>query len=183
MKLFSHAILILALILSLGCGTKQPTESESEAILTIEDLLVKNNEITGWSYSGVSWVANNISELTEYINGMAEIYQRHGFEEGAQQSYAGTIDSGSLTLQLIVYNMGNESNAKEMYDEPDLGLSGANAWSGGAGTESHYVRYGGISQVMTFYKSTYFVYLQINYDTEESLNILKQFALNVDGKI
>jgi hypothetical protein len=181
MKLFSPAILIFVIILSSGCDNEQLTEGE--IILSIEDLLVRNNEITGWSYSGFSWVANNISELTEYINGMAEIYQRHGFEEGAQQSYTGTIDNSSRTLQLMIYNMGSESNAQEMYDEPDLGLSGATIWFDGAGTESHYVRYGGLSQVMTFYNSAYFVYLQIDYDSEESLNVLKQFALNVDGKI
>lgn len=172
--------LMLVVMLSMGCSKNNTTESE---ILTIEDLLVQNNEITGWSYSGVSWMASNISELTEYINGMAEIYQKHGFTEGAQQSYGGTIDGSGCTIQLIIYNMDTESNAKDMYDDPDLGLSGATVWTDGAGTEAHYVRYGGLSQVMTFYSNMYFVYLQVNYDSDESLNIIKQFALNVDGKI
>ena len=179
MKIINY--LMLAVMLSLGCSKSSTTGNDE--VLTIEDLLVKNNEIAGWSYSGVSWVANNISELTEYINGMAEIYQKHGFTEGAQQSYGGTIDGNSCTIQLIIYNMDTEENAKDMYDDPDLGLSGATVWTDGAGTEAHYVRYGGLSQVMTFYSSSYFVYLQVNYDSDESLNILKQFALNVDGKI
>lgn len=176
-----YGFILLALILFFGCEKSNPTESDE--IVTIEDILVQNNEITGWSYSGVNWVANSITELTEYINGMAEIYQKHGFTEGAQQSYGGTINSSSCTIQLIIYNMDTAANAKEMYDDPDLGLSAATVWTDGAGAEAHYVRYGGLSQVMTFYSSGYFVYLMINYDSDESLNILKQFALNVDGKI
>ncbi len=173
-------ILVAIMIICFSCSKSSGTENE---ILTIEDLLVQNSEITGWSYSGVSWVASSISELTEYINGMAEIYQKHGFIEGAQRSYAGTIDGTSCAIQLIIYDMDTETNAEDMYNDPDLGLSSATVWTNGAGTECHYVRYGGLSQVMTFYSSTYFVYLYIDYDSDESLNILKQFALNVDGKI
>ena len=179
MKKLSFMTLVIALCL--GCSKSSPTKVDE--VLSIEDFLVKNNEITSWSYSGVNWVANSVSELSEYINGMAETYQKHGFTEGAQQSYGGTIDGSGCTIQLIVYNMDTESNAQDMYDDPDLGLSGATVWTDGAGTAAHYVRYGGLSQVMTFYSSVYFVYLQVNYDSDESLNILKQFALNVDGKI
>ena len=170
----------VAVISNLACS-KQATKNQG--ILTIEDLLVKNNEITGWSYSAPGWEASNISELTTYINGMAEIYQRHGFEEGAHQSYEGMIDSGSRMLGLTIYHMGNEENAAEVFEDPDLGLSGATVWVGGAGEAAQYVRYGGLSQALTFYRGAYFVFLELNYDTEESLNILKQFALNVDGKL
>jgi hypothetical protein len=172
---------LLALILCLGCSKSSTTGTDG--VLSIEDLLVQNNEISGWSYSGAGWVATSISELTEYINGLAETYQEHGFEEGAQQSYTGTIDGDSRTIQLMVFDMGTESNAKDTYDDPDLGLSAATVWTGGAGTESHYVRYSGLSEAMSFYRDKYFVYLQVNHDSDETLNILKQFALNVDGKI
>ena len=172
---------LLAVILCLGCSKSSTTGTDD--VLSIEDLMVQNNEISGWSYSGSGWVATSISELTEYINGLAETYQEHGFEEGAQQSYVGTIDGDSRIIQLMVFDMGTESNAKDTYDDPDLGLSGATVWTDGAGTESHYVRYSGLSEAMAFYKKKYFVHLQVNYDSDETLNILKQFALNVDGKI
>ena len=71
----------------------------------------------------------------------------------------------------------------DTYEDSDIGLSGATTWIDGTGEEAHYVRYGGLSQVLTFYRSSYFVYLEMNYDTYESLDNLKQFALNVDGKI
>ena len=173
-------VLGAVVMLNLACS-KQATKGEG--LLAIEDLLVRDNEITGWSHSGPGWEARSIAELTVYINGLAEIYQRHGFAEGAQQSYAGTIDNGSRVLELSVYEVDSEEDARALFEDPDLGLSGATPWTGGAGEEAQYVRFGGFSQTLAFYRGTYFVFLGLDYDTEESLNILKQFALNVDGKL
>ena len=180
MRSLVQTILTCCLVLSLACSQDGGTGS---SVKSIEDLVVRNNEITGWTYSGAGWVANNVSELTQHIDGLADIYQRHGFVEAVHQSYQGTIDDGTRTLGLTVYNQGNTSNARETYEDPEVGLSGAIDWAAGAGDQAHYARYGGLSQALTFYRGSYFVYLEINYDTEESLNILKQFALNVDGKI
>lgn len=175
------SILLLLCTLPLSvCCSKSSTDSGE--VLTIEDLLVENNEITGWTYAGERWVAQSISELTVYINGAAEIYQRHGFQEAAYQAYEGTIDAGTRTLELTVFDQGSSSNAKDTFDDPDTGFSGATPWAGGAGDEAHYKRYG-LSQAMAFRRGRYFVLLGMTYDTEESLNVLKQFALNVDGKI
>jgi uncharacterized protein (DUF1330 family) len=174
--------LIIAFVAVLGFIECEKSTSSSE-ILTIEDLLTQSSEITGWSYSGTGWTASSMTELTEYINGMAETYDKYGFQQAAQQSYSGTIDNGSRTIQIIIYDLGSEDNAKDLYDDPDLGLSSATVWSGGAGTEAHYVQYGGLSEVLTFYKDVYFVYMQIDYDSDETLSILKQFALNISGKI
>ena len=179
MKFRNIPIVLIALLLVSACNKKSTTENK---VLSIEDLLVKNNEITGWSYAGQGWVAQNISELTTYINGAAEIYQRYGFVEAAHQEFQGTIDGKSRQLRLTIYNQGNETNAKAVYDDPDLGLSGAINWQNGAGKAAHYIRFG-LSQALTFYRNAYYVHLEIDYDTDESLNILKQFALNVDGKI
>jgi len=180
--------LILLLVLGTGCDKKEDNNDDNGnsggTVLTIEDLLIKDNEITGWPYSGVGWTANNITELTEQINGGAEIYQKHGFKEAAHQSYSGTIDNGTRTLELTVYNQDSDANAKATYEDPDLGMTGATPWDdGAAGTAAQYVRFGGLSQKLVFYKGAYYVLIEINYDTEESLNIIKQFALNVDGKI
>ena len=173
-------VLGVAVMLNLACS-KQATKGEG--ILAIEDLLVQDNEITGWSHSGPGWEARSISELTVYINGLAEIYQRHGFAEGAHQAYTGTVDGGGRVLELSVYEVDSGENARELFEDPDLGLNGATPWTGGAGEEAQYVRFGGFSQALAFYRGTYFVFLGLDYDTEESLNILKQFALNVDGKL
>ncbi len=185
MKKTAKLITLVAVVfgsLFIYASCEKNTDSD-DVILTIEDLLTKDSEITGWEYSGSGWVATGITELTEYINGMAETYQKYGFEEAAQQSYSGTIDNGSRTMQILIYDMGSEQNAKDVYDDPDLGLSSATVWTDGAGTEAHYVQYGGLSEVLTFYQGSYFVYQQIDYDSDETLSILKQFALNISGKL
>jgi len=176
-------ISIVVALTGISIYSCEKLDDDGDEILTIEDLLTQNNEISGWSYSGSGWVAGSITELTEYINGMAETYQKYGFEEAAQQSYSGTIDNASRTMQIIIYDMGSEENAKDVYDDPDLGLSSATVWTGGAGTEAHYVQYGGLSEVLTFYSGSYFVYQQIDYDSDETLSIMKQFALNIAGAI
>jgi hypothetical protein len=164
-----------------ACSDKQTTDNDD--LVAIDDLLVRNNEITGWTYSGTGWVANNISELTTHIDGLAEIYERHGFVEAAHQSYQGTIDDATRTLRLTVYNQGTQSNANDTFEDPDTGFSGATTWNDGPGEAAHYVRFGGLSQALAFYQGSYFVQLDMSYDTEESLNVLKAFALNVSGKI
>lgn len=157
--------------------------SSPEAVKSIDAYLVRNNEIAGWTYAGSSWVANNVSELTTYIDGMADTYQRHGFVEAAHQDYQGSVNSKSATLRLTVYNQSTKPNASALYADPALGFLGAIDWTGGAGDASHYARYSGLSQVLSFYRNGYYVSLEMNTDTEESLNVLKQFALNVDGKL
>jgi hypothetical protein len=142
---------------------------------------VKNNEITGWVYGGQRWMANNITELTTYINGLADVFQRYGFVEAAYQSYEGKIDDENRQLQMTIYKQQDEENAQAVYEDPDIGLGSGIQWQDGAGKEAKYIRFG--MQALAFYNGPYFVYLQINYDTEESLIILKQFALNVDQKI
>jgi hypothetical protein len=172
---------MLLLLFSIAACKKD--SSTNNPAKTIQDYLVKNNEITGWTVTSNKWVANNISELTTYINGAAEIYRRHGFIEAAYQEYQGSINSNQFLIKLIIYNQGNKPNALATYSDTDLGFNGAIDWTSGAGEAAHYLRNGGLSQQMAFYRNGYYISLEVNTGTEESLNILKQFALNVDGKL
>lgn len=176
-------ILALAIVTLTLFACKKESATDPGVAKTIDAFVVKNGEIAGWSYSGSSWIANNLSELTVYIDGLAEVYRRHGFVEAAHQEYAGTVSGNQGLLKLTVYNQSTQANALSLYGDVDLGFSGALDWSGAAGQAAHYVRNGGLSQVLGFYRGQYFVYLEINADTDESLNVLKQFALNVDGKL
>lgn len=171
------------LIFFMGCKKDSPTKPNNGQVKAINDLIVKNNEIAGWTYSGQGWTANNLSELTTYIDGAADMYQRHGYIEAAHQEYQGSVNSANALLKLTVYNQGTLSNASQLYADPALGFSGALDWTGGAGDAAHYVRNGGLSQALAFYRNGYFIYIEINTDTNESLNVIQQFALNVDGKI
>lgn len=171
---------VAAVFACLSCGGGSDGNNDAT---TIEDLLVRNNEIAGWTYSGSGWTAGSISDLTTYIDGKAEVYQRHGFVEAAYQAYQGSIAAGTRTIALSVFDQGSAAGAIDTFNDADVGLTGATPWQDGAGDAAHYVRYGGLSQALSFYRGQYFVLLEVNYDTEETLNILKQFALNVDGKI
>jgi hypothetical protein len=174
-------ILIVLLALALACSEKSSTGSGGA--VDIEDLLVRNNEITGWTYSDAGWVARNSEQLYAQINGAGVPYVRdYGFVEGAGQEYEGTIDSATRELEIWVFDLGTESNAKGAYDDPQLRPSGVTPWTDGAGQEAYYKRFG-LSQKMSFYRGPYIAILDMAYDTDESLNIIKQFALNIDGKI
>jgi hypothetical protein len=179
MKSLTSLSALLLLTLLASCKKDAGTETPAK---TIEDYLVKNNEITGWALGSSRWTANNITELTNRINGAAEIYRRHGFVEAASQDYRGTVNNNQATLTLTVFNQANKANASSLYNDPAVGFSGAITWTNGAGEAAQYLRNGGLSQQLCFYRNNFFVLLEISADTEESLNIAKQFALNVDAK-
>lgn len=177
------SVLVVFVVAFSSCKKEAGAGPDGGSAKTIADFTVRNGEIAGWSYGGSSWTANNISELTTYIDGLADIYRRHGFVEAAHQEYQGTVSSTQAQLKLTVFNQATPGNAAATYADPDLGFAGALDWTGGAGEAAHYVRNGGLSQVLSFHRGSYFVYLEMSIDTEESLNVMKQFALNVDGKI
>jgi hypothetical protein len=179
---FSQLIMLALFTTTIFTGCKKDTGDDNNS-LAIEDLIVKNNEITGWNYAGSSWIANNNSELTQQIDGGSELYFKYGFTEASGQKYSGQIENINNELDLTVYNLSNEQNASGLFDDPDLGLSSAISWTDGSGTRAKYVRNNGLSQELKFYRGKYLVELSITYDTEESLNILKQFAINVDEKL
>jgi hypothetical protein len=172
--------IFISVAVLLGCKKSSPTEQAK----TIDDLLVKNNEIAGWSYSGAGWTANTIADLTNYIDGAAPVYQRHGFIEAAHQRYQGSVNDAAAVINVTVYNQGTAANATDLYNDSDLGFSGAIDWNtAAAGNAAHYVRNGGLSQELAFARNGYYVSIDINADTDESLNTIQQFALNIDGKI
>jgi hypothetical protein len=173
-------ILLLLLVMSLaGACSKSTTAPEA---LTIEDLLVRNNELAGWVYGDTRWVARNSTELFAKINGDGDINIQHGFQEGAYQNYNGTVNDAAKVVNLIIFDQTTAANAKTVYDAPETDFGGAVPWLDGAGEEAHYLAFT-FSTRMSFHRGQYYVELDINSGTEEGLNILKQFALNVDGKI
>ena len=172
--------MIFILFIFISC-TKSDN-SNNNIKKTIEDLIIKNNEISGWTFSGSGWIANNISELTTYIDGAAEIYQKYGFVEAVSQTYSGKVNNQSADLRVSIYNHGTKVNASAVYIDPDVGLIGANELTN-IGNAGHYIRNGGLSQVLSFFRDKYYIILDINSDSDESLGILKQFALNIDAKV
>jgi len=170
------------MIFSLFACSKD-SNSTNQTKQAIQDLLVKDNEITGWSFRSSGWTANNVSELTTYIDGAAELYQKYGFVEASDQKYTGKVNNTSADMEIYVFNLGTKENVLGCYSDANNGLSGAITMTLPIGEGSKYVRNGGLSQVMAFIKGKYYVYLDISADTEESLNVLTQFAKNINAKI
>ena len=177
-------IVAIAASLMLSACKKDGTTDPDGGAQAVDALLVKNGEISGWTYSGSSWVANNVSELTTHINGAADTYQRHGFAEAAHQEYAGNVGSSSAQIKVTVFDQGSPANATALYADPALGFTGAVVWTGGAGEAARYVRINGVAQMLSFRRNGYYVYLELlNVDTDQSLSVLMGFASNIDGKI
>jgi hypothetical protein len=174
-------ILIFILLCSslFFCTKDKGTNSKATSAA---DLLVKDNAISGWTKSGRHWTTNSAVELRNEINGGSVIYTSRGFVEAAMQTYEGTILNYTETVELYIYDQGNEANAKSVYDEVVRGLSTSIDWMDGAGTEAK-IEFGGMLQRIIFYHSKYFVSLTISSDTEEALDVLKIFATSVDSNI
>jgi hypothetical protein len=181
MKTRLYIPLVLIVLPIIAACSKSTSEPET---LTIEDLLVRNSELAGWVYGDRRWVARNFTELYGAIDGAGDVMNRYGFREAASQNYNGTVNDAPCVVTLMVFDQTTDENAGNLYDDPDTGMSDAIPWPDGAGEDAQYKINEGFSAKVTFYRSNYYVDLDIfNGGSEEGLNILKQFALNVDGKI
>jgi hypothetical protein len=178
MKLRTLFILFI-MTMSFFCTKKQGT---NPIIVVPEDLLPKNNEISGWQRTGQFWSASTSGDLTTYINGEAVIYINHGFVEAAKQDYEGTILSNIVTIEVRVFDQETNENAKSLYDEIVNQMSNPLEWVPGVGQESKIERFL-LSQKIVFLKLQYFMSLSITSGSDEALNILKTFANNIDSKI
>lgn len=156
--------------------------SSNPKALTPEDLLIKDNEISGWVRSGDFWTASSAGDLINYINGEAVIYTNRGFVEAAKQDYQGNILGNTATIELRIFDQGAAANAQSVFDELALQMSNPVNWLTNSGQTAKIERFS-LSQKLIFWNSKYFISLSITGETDEALNILKTFANNVDSKI
>ena len=96
-------LLLLVVVLS-GCSKDSITNSKA---VSPEDILTKDDEISGWKRSGESWTANSSGELNTYINGEEPVYTRHGFIEAAMQKYEGNVLNNSVTVEQRIFDQGS----------------------------------------------------------------------------
>ena len=171
-------ILFLAITLFFSCKKDSGTNSTAS---TPADLLPKSNEISGWDRSANAWTATSSGELNTYINGEEPTYTRHGFIEASMQEYQGTIQGAVVAIEIRIFDQGSSNNAKALYDELVLQMANPQDWDE-AGSEASVERLG-LAQRILFHKENYFISLTISSGLDESLNVLKTFALNIDAEI
>jgi len=157
-------------------------KSSNPKALTPEDLLIKDNEISGWVRSGDFWTASSAGDLNNYINGEAVIYTNRGFVEAAKQEYQGSILGNTETIELRIFDQGTEENAQSVFDELVLQMSSPIDWTSDSGDWAKIERFP-LSQKLIFWKEKYFVSLTITSGLDEALNVLKTFGNNVYVKI
>ena len=168
--------IIIAVCLS-GCSKDSSTNATP---VTTEDIITRDDEISGWNRAGGSWTANTSGELNTHINGEEPVYTRHGFVEAAMQRYEGKVLTSSATVELRIFDQSSEDNASGLFEELLLQL--VNPISYTVADDAKIERFP-LSQKIVFRKSKYFVSLTITSGIDEALDVLKTFAGNVDSKI
>ncbi|GEM_PF-704788 len=155
-------------------------------IVTIADLMPRDNEISGWSQSGGSggsWQAVNPSELQEQINGGSELYTNHGFVEAAMQSYTGKVNAQSgVVCEIQVYDQGTAENADEVFDDPNNVFASPIAPANPPATRAQ-IRKDLFSWTMKFVKDRYYVLISIITSEDKGQEVLEVFANNVAARI
>jgi Family of unknown function (DUF6599) len=178
-------VIILFLIFpTLGCN-KSDSGSDPN-IVSISDLLPRENEISGWarnSGSDGSWKATNASELQDQINGGSEIFTNHGFIEAAMQNLTGTVNTQSgVICEIQVYDQGSDSDAIAVFDDPNNVYASPLTPSNPPSAKAQ-IRKDLFSWTMKFVKGHYYVLINILTSEDKGQEVLEVFANNVAGKI
>lgn len=173
--------LIFALLLLFFACPKEETSTEAKDVV---DLLPLDNEISGWTRSSATEIAENDAQLWDLIDGEGQVYIDHGFVKCVFQNYAGTI-SGPVELKLRIFDMGDTANAKDIYDE--LATGSEIPWTDNhAGVEARYELVTGIVinyYELEFWDDKFYTWIEIDDESQTVLDIAKLFALNISDAI
>ena len=174
-------LLILSFIILFFVCTEGGDQIEPKDVV---NLLPLDDEISGWARSSATQIAENNAQLWDLINGEGQIYIDNGFVKCAFQTYTGVI-LGPVDLQLRIFDMGDTTNATNIYDE--LATGSEVPWTdNNAGVEARYKL--GTGPVVNYYEldfwdDKFYTWIQINDGSDAGLNIAKLFALNVSEAI
>jgi len=140
------------------------------------DLLPKKDDISGFKEKGTTAIMNDKNAVAEAIDGAVEKYTGNGFVEGVQQLYS----NGSFDVDIHIFNYVTDYNARAVFDDfypstPDVLSQGI----------VNVVIEQGLNEAFALYYVRENIYMElIVYEKSDfSLNILKLYYLNIDGKI
>jgi hypothetical protein len=144
------------------------------------ELIPLDNEISGWNRNGAMRTAENETQLYDLIDGEAVDYLNNGFVKCAFQIFSGEVGASMVDLELRVFDMGDSTNAKAVYDVFERGQT---PWTQGqAGAEAR-IELSLFAYTVDFRDDKFFVWITISDATEAALDIAKLFALNVSAAI
>jgi hypothetical protein len=164
------------------CSKKGMDSSGSGSVASVEDLLVKDNEISGWGRSGTMQTATNETDLEKIIDGDAPKYVQHGFVEAAEQYYQGSIIGSPTIICLRVFDQGDTTNTAQLMTDLLTSVTSLEEWSSPNLSTAKIKRFPTVTQIYAR-KSRYYINVSIESNLNEALEILKMFAGNVGNKI
>ncbi len=140
------------------------------------DLLPIDNDISGFMKKGSAAIMTDYQTLMDAIDGAAQKYIDYGFIEGVQQLYS----NGSIDVDVHILNQGNAENAKQVLTE--FRPSSPEVLS--ASDPQVLIEHALPTGYSLFYQGeNIFMEIIASEKTTFALNMLKQFYLNIDGKI
>ena len=141
-----------------------------------------DNEISGWSRSGAMQVAETPTQLEAIIDGEAVPYINNHFIKCAFQNYSGDIGGTQVELDLRVFDMGDTTNAKNVYAEVATGTEVP--WTGdNPGVEARTDESFLFAYRVEFRASRYYFRADIMDKSTGAQDVVKLFARNVDNVI
>ncbi len=160
------------------------TEEGEIVVIDVVDLIPLDNEISGWVRDGAMDIAENESQLWALINGDGQVYLDHGFVKCAFQDFQGQVSGSSRSIDLQAFDLGNSTNAQEVYHDFRLESGSEVPWTeaGHPGTEARIETLSGF-HIIELWEDRFYVNIVINDDTQEGLNIARLFAINVSETI
>jgi len=175
-------LLLGLLFLLVAC----PKEDEQNEPKDVVDLVPVDNEISGWPRVEEMRIAENETQLYYLINGEAVIYVENGFVKCAFQDYQGEVSGVSRNLELRIFDMGDTTNAKNVYHDSRVESGAETPWTeeGHAGVEARIDERLLFDYNIEFWGDRFYVWITIYEEkTPAGLNVAKLFALNVSGAI
>lgn len=171
-------LIFTTILLFLACANE-----EGPTAIDVVDLIPTNNEISGWVRDGNMDVAENETQLYDLIDGDGEVYLDYGFVKCAFQNFQGQVLGNPRDVEVRAFDMGNSTNAQEVYDDIRL-VSDEVPWIevGHAGTEARIESSSGYHMI-EFWEERFYVDILIIDQTQEALNVAKLFAINVSDAI
>ncbi len=145
-------------------------------------LVPGDNEISGWTRSSPMQVAETGTQLEAMIDGEAVPYEDNHFVKCAFQNFSGGIGGSAVELALRIFDMGDTTNAKNVYAAVAAGTEVP--WSGdNPGVEARTDESFLFAYRVEFRDGRFYFRADIMDKSTAAQDIAKLFARNVSSAI
>ena len=158
------------------------TEPAPEQPRDVVILVPADNEIGGWTRSGAMQTAETPTQLEAIIDGEAIPYENNHFVKCAFQNFSGDIGGSAVELDLRIFDMGDTTNARNVYAEVAAGTEVP--WTGdNPGVEARTDESFLFAYRVEFRDSRYYFRADIMDKSTAAQDVVKLFARNVAAAI